>query len=142
MDPRTLVSPASGLDQAQQALLQARLTEERETLTRRLKERRERLQDLANRQPDDADWASDSADQSLLARLVDRDAKLLAEVERALRKIENGSYGVCEATGEPIGFERLRARPWSRLSLVAKERVERDDTQEGPEVLGKHDDAA
>ena len=91
--------------------------------------------ELANRQPDDADWAADSADQSLLARLVDRDAKLLGEVQWALRKIETGSYGVCEQTGEPIGFDRLRVRPWSRLSLAAKERVEREDTDEAPEVL-------
>jgi DnaK suppressor protein len=144
MDSNTMASPASGLDREQLALLNARLEEERDTLTRRLKDRRERLLELANRQPDDADWAADSADQSLIARLVDRDAKLLGEVQRALRKIGNGSYGVCEQTGEPIGFDRLRARPWSRLSLVAKERVEREDTQEGPEVLGKHapDDAA
>jgi len=137
MDGRTMVSPASGLDQGQQALLRARLEEERDTLTRRLKERRERLLELANRQPDDADWAADSADQSLLARLVDRDAKLLIEIERALRKLESGGYGVCELTGEPIGFERLRARPWSRHSLAAKELLERDDKEEAPEVLGK-----
>jgi DnaK suppressor protein len=133
-----MVSPASGLDQGQQALLQARLEEERDTLTRRLKERRERLIELASRQPDDADWASDSADQSLLARLVDRDAKLLVEVERALRKMESGGYGVCELTGEAIGFERLRVRPWSRHSIAAKELLERDDTEDAPEVLGKH----
>jgi DnaK suppressor protein len=58
-------------------------------------------------------------------------------VERALRKMEAGSYGVCELTGEPIGFERLRARPWSRHSLAAKERIEREDTDEPPEVLGR-----
>ena len=144
MEGRTMASPGSGLDQGQVALLNARLEEERDALTRRLKERRERLVELANRQPDDADWAADSADQSLMARLVDRDAKLLGEVQRALRKIDSGSYGVCEQTGEPIGFDRLRARPWSRLSLAAKERVEREDVAEGPEVLGKHapDDAA
>src|SRR5215471_14135293 len=102
MDPRAMVSVESGLDQQQLAQLKARLDEERNTLTRRLKERRERLMELASRLPDDADWAADSADQSLLARLVDRDAKLLAEVERALRKMETGSYGVCELTGEPI----------------------------------------
>ena len=130
-----MASSASGLDRQQLALLNARLGEERDTLTRRLKERRERLLELANRQPDDADWAADSADQSLLARLVDRDAKLLGEVQRALRKVETGDYGVCELTGEPIGFDRLRVRPWSRHSLAAKERLEREDTEEAPEVL-------
>jgi len=137
MDLRTMVSPASGLDQEQLARLHERLTAERDTLTRRLKERRGTLTGLSTRQADDADWAADSADQGLLARLVDRDAKLLVEVERALRKLEAGSYGICEATGEPIGFERLWARPWTRLSLAAKERRERDDTTEAPEVLEK-----
>jgi DnaK suppressor protein len=136
MDLRTMVSPASGLDQEQIERLRERLNKERDTLTRRLRERRETLGAMATRLPDDADWASDSADQSLLARLVDRDAKLLIEVERALRKIEAGSYGVCELTGEPIGFERLWARPWSRHSLAAKERIEREETEDAPEVLG------
>ena len=116
----------SGLDREQLERLQQRLGDEREVLTRRGKERRETLATLATRRPDDADWASDSADQSLLARLMDRDAKLLIEVARALAKMEGGTYGVCEATGEPIGFERLWARPWSRHSLAAKELLERD----------------
>jgi DnaK suppressor protein len=137
MDARTMVSAASGLDQEQLGRLRTRLQEERDTLTRRLKERRETLLGLATRQPDDSDWASDSADQSLLARLMDRDTKLLVEVERALRKLDAGRYGLCELTGEPIGFERLWARPWSRHSLVAKERLEREETDEAPEVLGK-----
>jgi DnaK suppressor protein len=132
-----MVAPASGLDQEQQARLQGRLVAERDTLTRRLKERREHLAETATRQADDADWAADSVDQSLLARLVDRDTKLFVEVERALRKMETGSYGVCELTEEAIGFERLWARPWSRHSLLAKERLERDETDEAPEVLEK-----
>jgi DnaK suppressor protein len=137
MDPRTMVAPASGLEEEQQARLHGRLLAERDTLSRRLKERREHLLESATRQADDADWAADSVDQSLLARLMDRDSKLLVEVERALRKMETGSYGLCELTGEPIGFERLWARPWSRHSLLAKERLERDETDEAPEVLGR-----
>jgi len=125
----------SGLTPRQLAQLQARLEAEREALTGRLKARRHRLTELARRQPDDADWAADSSDQSLLARLVDRDAKLLAEVAWALGKFARGDYGICETTGEPIGFERLQARPWSRHSLVAKERREREEIEEGPEVL-------
>ena len=136
MDVHGMVLPRSGLGAGQLAQLQAQLVAEREALTRRLKERRQTLADLAHRQPDDSDWASDSADQSLLARLVDRDAKLLIEVERALLKIDTGTYGLCETTGEPIGFDRLRARPWSRHSLAAKERREREEIEEGPEVLG------
>jgi DnaK suppressor protein len=135
MDLSTTVSPASGLDQEQLARLHDRLDEERDTLTRRLKERRQTLVGLANREPDDADWAAASADQSLTARLVDRDAKLLAEVERARRKFDAGTYGTCELTGEAIGFDRLWARPWSRHSLIAKERIEREDVDDAPEAL-------
>jgi len=141
MDGRVMVSAASGLDPRQVAQLQGQLATEREALSRRLKERREALVNLASRQADDADWASDSADQSLLARLMDRDAKLLAEVERALQKIDAGTYGLCETTGEPIGFERLQARPWSRHSLVAKERREREEIEQGPEVIERADSA-
>jgi DnaK suppressor protein len=132
----TMVSSGSGLEPQQVTQLQGRLIAEREALTRRLKERRHRLAELAQRQPDDSDWASDSSDQSLLARLVDRDAKLQIEVERALSKIDAGSYGICEVTGEPIGFDRLKVRPWSRQSVAAKERREREEIEEGPEVLG------
>jgi len=141
MDGRVMVSSTSGLNPGQLAQLQGQLAAEREALSRRLKERRETLVNLASRQADDADWASDSADQSLLARLMDRDAKLLVEVERALQKMDAGTYGICETTGEPIGFERLRARPWSRHSLLAKERREREEIEQGPEVIGRADSA-
>jgi DnaK suppressor protein len=136
MDPTTTVSPASGLTQEQLEGLQERLVAKRDILTRRLKRRRETLGGIATRLPDDSDWASASLNQSLMARLVDRDAKLLGEVERALRKIETGGYGLCELTGEPIALERLLARPWSRYSLAAKERLERDEFKPAPEVLG------
>jgi DnaK suppressor protein len=141
MDLSTTVSPASGLDQEQLVRLHDRLDEERDTLARRLKERRETLVGLASREPDDADWAAASADQSLTARLVDRDAKLLAEVERARRKFDAGTYGLCESTGEAIGFDRLWARPWSRHSLTAKERIEREDVDDAPEVLERQSPA-
>jgi len=61
----------------------------------------------------------------------------LIQVERAPRKIGDGSYGVCESTGEPIGFERLQARPWSRHSLVAKQRHEREEIEPpAPALIG------
>jgi DnaK suppressor protein len=139
MTAQVNVSEGHGLDQEQLGLLQQRLIAEREELTRRLKERRQRLTELAVHRPDESDWASDSADQSLLARLVDRDAKLLIEVHRALEKMGAGTYGLCERTGEPIGFDRLRVRPWTRHSLAAKEVIERDRAEEGPEVIGDDD---
>jgi DnaK suppressor protein len=130
---------SSGLRSEQVALLREKLEAERRGLIQRLASRRERLAAPFLREPDDADWASESADQALLARLVDRDAKLLAEVNRALGKLADGGYGVCELSGEPIGFERLRVRPWARYALGAKELVERRRAQSGeeaPEPIG------
>jgi DnaK suppressor protein len=141
MDTQERLS-SSGLNREETRQLEVRLTAERDTLNRRLRERRETLVGLATRRPDDSDWASDSADQSLLARLVDRDAKLLIEVERALRKIAAGTYGTCEVTGEPIGFDRLRLRPWTRHSMAAKEQLERDRFDERPEAFALDDDKA
>lgn len=126
----------SGLTQAQLTQLAERLRAEREVLDRRIVERRRRLTTFSDRRPDDADWASDSADQSLMARLTDRDSKLLREIDRALRKLEAGTYGICEISGEPIDFDRLMARPWSRHALAAKEAVEREkDTSPATSVL-------
>jgi DnaK suppressor protein len=129
-------SNPSGLTQEQLTRLHGLLHTERETLDRRILERRRRLTGLSDRRPDDADWAADSADQSLMARLTDRDSKLLREIDRALRKLEAGTYGVCELSGDPIGYDRLLVRPWSRHALVVKEMVERekDKKPEGPVV--------
>jgi DnaK suppressor protein len=117
---------------AQVAELRAQLEQEREIITARRAERRKGLAGTTASRPDDADWASDSVDQGLIARLMDRDAKLLREIDAALAKINagpQGRYGICESSGEPIDLERLRARPWSRLSLGAKERRERDEAE-------------
>jgi DnaK suppressor protein len=126
----------SGLSEDQLTELAGRLRSEREVLDRRIVERRRRLTTFSDRRPDDSDWASDSADQSLMARLTDRDSKLLREIDRALRKLEAGTYGICETSGEPIDFDRLMARPWSRHALAAKEAVEREkDTSPPTSVL-------
>jgi DnaK suppressor protein len=115
----------NGLTAEQTDRLRERLIAERGRLTERLATRRGALARAATREPDDADWASSSADQSLIARLTDRDSKLLAEVDRALGKLTGGGYGLCELTGEPIGFDRLWARPWARHALASKETIER-----------------
>jgi DnaK suppressor protein len=105
--------------------LRQRLMDERESITGRLSKRRAALARSMSREADDSDWASSSADQSLLARLTDRDSKLLHEVERALGKLRDGTYGLCELTGDPIGVERLLVRPWARHAAASKEQVER-----------------
>jgi DnaK suppressor protein len=135
-EQRVAVAATAGLAADQVARLQARLVAERDAITGRLAERRSTLSRAVSREPDDSDWASSSADQSLLARLVDRDSKLLLEIERALRKIAAGTYGTCELTGDPIGFDRLSVRPWARHAVASKEQVERQRVRAAPELLG------
>jgi len=76
-------------------------------------------------QPDDIDRASLETDKALDLRTKDRARKLISKIDEALARIENGTYGFCEETGEPIGLERLEARPVATLSIEAQERHER-----------------
>ena len=72
-----------------------------------------------------ADRASSETDRALELRTRDRQRKLISKIDQALRRVEDGSYGYCEETGEPIGLARLDARPTATLSLEAQERHER-----------------
>jgi DnaK suppressor protein len=76
-------------------------------------------------EPDLADRASAETDRALELRTRDRERKLLSKISSALLRIEDGSYGYCEETGDPIGVKRLEARPIATLSLEAQERHER-----------------
>ena len=76
-------------------------------------------------QPDDIDRAALETDKSLDLRTKDRARKLITKINEALERIADGTYGYCEETGEPIGIERLDARPIATLSIEAQERHER-----------------
>ena len=76
-------------------------------------------------QPDDIDRASLETDKALDLRTKDRARKLISKIDEALKRVEDGTYGYCEETGEPIGLERLEARPVATLSIEAQERHER-----------------
>ncbi len=78
-----------------------------------------------NEMMDEVDFASVTTSQNLVLKLLDRDRKLLAEIEHAITKIESGEYGYCEGTGEPIPKRRLEVRPWCRHSVKYKEQLER-----------------
>src|SRR5215470_6985955 len=93
------------------------LRESRETVSH--------LQAETENHPDLADRASSETDRALELRTRDRQRKLIAKIDEALRRIEDGVYGFCEETGEPIGLARLEARPIATLSLEAQERHER-----------------
>ena len=75
--------------------------------------------------PDVADRASEETDRALELRTRDRQRKLVSKIDAALRRIDDGSYGYCEVTGEPISLKRLDARPIATLSLEAQEKHER-----------------
>ena len=78
-----------------------------------------------NEMYDEVDLASATTEQNLTFKLLDRDRKLLGEIDHALKKIENGDFGYCEGTGEPIPKRRLEVRPWCRHSVKYKEQLER-----------------
>ena len=85
----------------------------------------EGLQDGTRNIPDVADRASEETDRALELRTRDRQRKLVSKIDSALRRIEDGEYGYCEVTGEPISLKRLDARPIATMSLEAQERHER-----------------
>ena len=93
------------------------LRESRETLTS--------LQNENENHPDIADRASSETDRAIELRARDRQRKLISKIDSALSRIEDGAYGYCEETGEPISLKRLDARPIATLSIEAQERHER-----------------
>ena len=96
----------------------------REQLLRECSETIHHMKDNTN-EPDVIDVACNEVNQSIELRTRDRERKLINKIDEALRRIENGTYGYCEETGEPISLKRLEARPIATLSLEAQERHER-----------------
>jgi DnaK suppressor protein len=95
-----------------------------------LNDSRETLADLASgtrNLPDIADRASEETDRALELRTRDRQRKLVSKIDAALRRIDNGEFGYCEMTGEPISLRRLDARPIATMTLEAQERHERSE---------------
>jgi DnaK suppressor protein len=93
------------------------LRESRETL--------DNLQEESQNHPDMADRASSESDRALELRTRDRQRKLISKIDAALKRLDDGTYGYCEETGDPIGIARLDARPIATLSLEAQEMHER-----------------
>ena len=114
------------LTAAQKKELITMLEKKRTDLRASLRNRRSGSTTAEDRAGDEADQASEDADIALETRLMDRDAKLLREVERAFKKVADDSYGYCEGTDEPIGYARLKLRPWTRYSVTYKEELERE----------------
>jgi DnaK suppressor protein len=113
------------MNDRQQEYFKQKLLKWKEDILRESRETVSHLQSETENHPDLADRASSETDRALELRTRDRQRKLIAKIDDALRRIEEGVYGYCEETGEPIGLARLEARPIATLSLEAQERHER-----------------
>jgi DnaK suppressor protein len=113
------------MNDRQRDFFRRKLIEWRESLLTDSKDTISHLQTETASLPDVADRASAETDKSIELRARDRQRKLISKIEAALRRIDDGSYGYCDETGEPISLGRLMARPVATLSLEAQERHER-----------------
>lgn len=104
-----------------------RLFQWRDELLRETTQTIHQLQDTSVLESDIVDVASNELDHAIELRTRDRDRKLLNKIEQAIKRIEDGSYGYCEETGEPISLKRLEARPIATLCIEAQERHERKE---------------
>jgi DnaK suppressor protein len=118
---RTSIEDGSGLTSEERQLLRARLEQLRGELRARLG-REQAVVTEGEPLPEPMDAAEQTREQDDAVVFTQRDRALLAEVERALGKLESGGYGVSEASGRPIGFRRLQAVPWARLAADEAER--------------------
>ncbi|WP_026224820.1 RNA polymerase-binding protein DksA [Methyloversatilis thermotolerans] len=112
--------PSEYMSPAQLAFFRARLLAERDALLKSAHQTTLHLHEF-ERTPDPSDRASLEEDHSLELRVRDRERKHLHTIDEALARIDDGSYGWCEFTGEPIGLARLLARPTATLSVEAQE---------------------
>lgn len=113
------------MNDRQREYFRQKLLNWREDILKEAKETLQHLQDENQNHPDLADRASSETDRSIELRARDRQRKLIAKIDAAIKRIDDGSYGYCEETGEPISIRRLEARPIATLSLEAQERHER-----------------
>ena len=105
-----------------------KLTDWKNSLLKESSETIKKLQKEENSlKPDITDRATEEIERSFELRTRDRERKLISKIDEALIRIENGSYGFCEETGEPIGIKRLEARPVATLSLEAQEMHEKKE---------------
>ncbi|RCL00339.1 MAG: DnaK suppressor protein [Candidatus Tokpelaia sp. JSC085] len=109
----------------QKAYFRLKLIDWKNDILREVRETLENLQEENVNHPDLADRASSETDRAIELRTRDRKRKLITKIDAALQRLEDGTYGYCEETGEPISIKRLDARPIATLSLEAQERHEK-----------------
>ncbi len=113
------------MGERQRAYFRQKLLNWKEEIIRQTRETLLGLHEDSTQHADLADRATSETDRALELRARDRQRKLVSKIDAALARIEDGTYGYCEETGEPIGLKRLDARPIATLSLEAQERHER-----------------
>jgi len=113
------------MNERQREYFRQKLLDWREDILKEAKETLQHPQDENQNHPDLADRASSETDRAIELRARDRQRKLISKIDAALQRIEDGTYGYCEETGEPITLKRLEARPIATLSIEAQERHER-----------------
>ena len=113
------------MNERQRLYFRQKLVAWKEEIVRQTKETLTGLHEDTGQHADIADRATSETDRALELRARDRQRKLVSKIDAALARIDDGSYGYCEETGEPIGLKRLDARPIATLSLEAQERHER-----------------
>lgn len=113
------------MNERQREYFRNKLLAWKEDILKEARETLQHLQDENQNHPDLADRASSETDRAIELRARDRQRKLIAKIDAALARIDDGTYGYCEETGEPINLRRLEARPIATLSLEAQERHER-----------------
>jgi DnaK suppressor protein len=113
------------MNERQREYFRAKLLEWREDILQGSRETIRRLQDESQNHADPTDRACSEADREIELLARDRHRKLIAKIDAALARIEDGTYGYCQETGEPISVNRLEARPIATLSVEAQERHER-----------------
>lgn len=115
----------SFMNPLQQEYFRRKLLQWKQDLIEESNQTLQSLQEDSLAQPDIADRATAETDRALELRTRDRFRKLISKIDAALRSIDDGTYGFCEETGEPIALKRLEARPIATLSIEAQERHER-----------------
>jgi DnaK suppressor protein len=113
------------MNERQREYFRQKLLDWKDDILKEAKETLQHLQDENQNHPDLADRASSETDRAIELRARDRQRKLIAKIDEALARIEDGTYGYCEETGEPIALKRLEARPIATLTIEAQERHER-----------------
>ncbi|MAW85282.1 MAG: RNA polymerase-binding protein DksA [Phyllobacteriaceae bacterium] len=113
------------MNERQKAYFREKLINWKNDILREARETLETLQQESENHPDLADRASSETDRAIELRARDRQRKLISKIDAALMRIDDGTYGYCEETGEPISLRRLDARPIATLSIEAQERHER-----------------